>query len=301
MSGIQSPQILTDLYRDLRDRRLLPLVLVLVVGMAVVPMALSSKNSAPAPVPAPAPVAHKSNAPATAVVVSDPGVRDFHRRLRGDAPKNPFKPVFKPLVQSSGSGASPSTGSSGTSPAPSGTSGSTTAGTTSTGTTAPSGGTFTAAPKVESKFFFYRVKIRSGQVGGAMKVQDNVKAVTSLPSKAVPAVAFLGVTTDSSFHPQTAVFLVSSSVSLITGTGKCSFAGTQCQLLSLKPGEYADLTWTDGLTYRVMLEKFELVSRNGTPSSGGNGNPAVGRKASSSSANGKGSGSTGPLGHRFSF
>ena len=41
MKNLESPQILSDLYRDLRDRRLLPLVVVLIVGIAVVPIALA--------------------------------------------------------------------------------------------------------------------------------------------------------------------------------------------------------------------------------------------------------------------
>lgn len=302
MSGFQSPQLLTDLYRDLRDRRLLPLVLVLVVGLAVVPMALSSKQkSTPAPASPPvASVAQKSNAPSTPVVASDPGLRDYQRRLKDEAAKDPFIQQFlAPAPGSTQQGgatfSSPSdtSGTSGVSPTSS-------SGTTPTETSAPTGGsTSQPAPTTQSKFYRYQVKLRTGQAGGEMKVRENVNAVTPLPSKAVPALAFLGVTTDSDFQPQTAVFLVSSSVSLITGDGECTFTGTQCQLLSLEPGEHADLTWTDGLTYRVTMVKFNLIVRNELPGGQDNGDSS-GRNGDSSSRRGD-SGWHSPTGKYFTF
>lgn len=278
MSGIQSPQILTGLYRDLRDRRLLPLVLVLVVGMAVVPIALSSSGETPVPpaAPPPAPASAKSNVPAEEIVVSDPGVRDYQRRLEGDAPKDPFVQEFTtPLTPEAGAAA----GSSSAAPVD----GTTSAPTTPTAPTtpsAPSGGSV-PQPQTQSKFYFYRVKVRAGQLGTELKVHDSVGSLTQLPSKQVPALAFLGVTTNSKFQAKTAVFLVSSSVSSVGGEGSCSFAGSQCQLLSLKAGQYADIVWTDGLVYRVKLVKFELIARNEPPSVGGDGESGSdGRKGS---------------------
>lgn len=284
MSGFQSPQILTDLYRDLRDRRLLPLVLVLVVGMAVVPIALSSSSETPPPAAgsSPAPTAGKSKVPAQQVVISDPGVRDYERRLSGDTSTDPFVQEFtSPLIPSGGG--STSAGSSAGS-----VDGSTSAGTTTTAPTtpgAPTGGS-TSQPQTQSKYYFYRVKVRAGRVGEELKVHDSVGSLTTLPSKNVPAVSFLGVTTNASSQPKTAVFLVSSAVSAIDGEGTCTFAGTTCQLLSLKPGEHEDLVWTDGLVYRIDLVKFDLIVRNNPPSVAGQGS--------------SGSGGDSP-GRRFSF
>lgn len=293
MSGFQSPQILTDLYRDLRDRRLLPLVLVLVVGMAVVPIALSSSSKTPpsAPLPA-APAAAKSNAPAEQIAIADPGLRDYQSRLKGDTAKDPFVQEFTmPLASPTGT-SSPTASSAGSS------AGVPSAGATSppptTTPTPPTGGS-PSQPQTQSKFFFYRVKVRAGQVGQKLDVHDSVGSLTSLPSKKVPAVAFLGVTTNGSFKPQTAVFLVSSAVSSLDGEGSCTFAGTSCQLLSLKPGQHEDLVWIDGLVYRIDLVNFDLIVRNNPPS-------AAGRDSS-----GGGSGSNGrtrssnPLRHHFSF
>jgi hypothetical protein len=287
MTGFQSPQLLTDLYRDLRDRRLLLLVVVLLVGLAVVPIALSSKSDTPPPAPPPpSPVAKKSNAPATEVVVSDPGVRDYRKRLSGDSAKDPFVQLFTGPISGGGSAGQTDTGTGG------GTSGEATdTGSTGTvaGETAPSGGSV-PQPQTESKYYFYRIKVRSGRVGEELKVRESVGALTPLPSKTVPAATFLGVTTDSSFKAETAVFLVSAAVSSVAGEGTCSFAGTQCQLLSLKPGQHEDFVWTDGLVYRVQLVKFDLISRNGTPSGAGGGDSGSGQV-----------GSGNPSGRHFSF
>jgi hypothetical protein len=288
MTGFQSPQLLTDLYRDLRDRRLLPLVVVLLVGMAVVPIALSSKASTPAVAPPPAAVAKKTDAPATEVVVSDPGVRDYRKRLSGDTPKDPFVQLFTTPV---GGGSADEAASGAGSGAGGGAATGTGTGTTdTTGSDTTSGGS-TPVPQTESKYYFYRVKVRSGQVGKQLKVRESVGSLTPLPSKAVPAVTFLGVTTNRDFTAETAVFLVSSFVSSVDGEGSCTFAGTQCQLLSLKPGQHQDLVWTDGLVYRLQLVKFDLISRSGTPSS----------NDGDSGSGGDDSSSDGGVGRYFSF
>jgi hypothetical protein len=286
MNGLQSPEALTDLYRDLRDRPVLPLLLVvLIAGIAIVPIALSSKSNTEAvpPPPIALTVGKKSNAPAGQVKVSDPGVRVYQQRLAGDNAKNPFS--GGPASSSSTSATTSTSTSTSTS---STTSSGSTATTATTGSTTPTttstGGTTQPQTTTENKYFFYRVKVKSGPVGGKMTVHDNVKAVTSLPTQQVPAAAFIGVTTNNNFQAQSAVFLVNSGVSLVSGTGSCALAGTQCQLLSLKPGDHADLTWTDGLSYRVTLLKFNLIERNNPPT------------AQNGKGKGSGSGNSGPTG-----
>jgi uncharacterized membrane protein YgcG len=320
--NVQSPEILSDLYRDLRDRRLLPLIILLVAAMVVIPLALSSspKKIAPAATPQVSAPAHGgSSLTATQVTILDPGVRDYRRRLRSDAAKDPF-------VQRFGGGGSASSGGSSASSTSASTGGSSSAGLTQTSSgsapltaegqaasaaansgssSAPSTGslngntsapsTSSPSPTTQNKYFFYRVKVKTGPVGGKMEVRDNVKAVTSLPDNQVPALAFLGVQTNSNFGAQKAIFIVNSSVSLVSGNGECSLAGTQCQLVTLTPGDHADLTWSDGATYRVTLVKFDLVSRSGTPGSGG----GSGRKGGSQQQ--RVSGWNGPSGQHFSF
>lgn len=294
MNNLQSPQILSDLYRDLRDRRLLPLVVVLVVGMAVVPIVLSSSpKSTPTPLP-PSPVAAKSNAPTEPVVLANPGLRDYKRRLAGDAPKDPFIQQFAvPVAPADAVSAGSSAGSAGgTSSADTGTTTSTSGGSSGDTTTT------TQQPQTQSKYYSFRVKVRAGQLGKNLKTYDSVGSLAPLPSKKVPALEFLGVNTDSNFNAKSAVFLVSSAVSSVDGEGSCSFAGSACQVLTLKPGEHEDMVWIDGLTYRVELVKFNLIARHTPPSAGGG--------DSNSGGGDSGSGQGGSTSHRqpglhFSF
>jgi hypothetical protein len=269
MKNLESPQILSDLYRDLRDRRLLPLVILLVVGMAVVPIALSKSPEAASPPPAPTAVVAKSNAPAEAVVLSNPGLRNYKKRLSSDAPKDPFVQQF--LTPSSTGSGTASSGDAGSATTTSVTE-TPTGGDTSSGSTTPpsSGGTNTSGGNgTESKYFSYRIKVRSGQLDGTpLKVHESVGFLTPLPSSSVPAAQLLGVKVDNRLNATTAVFMVSPAVSSVSGEGKCTAAGTACETLYLKPGEHEDFVWSDGLTYRLELVKFNLIARNGLPGSG---------------------------------
>ena len=279
MSGFQSPQLLADLYRDLRDRRLLPLALVLVVGIAVVPMALSSSRSNPAPsAAAPTPsVAKKSSAPAVRVIAANPGLRDYRRRLQGDTPKDPFvqeftAPAGLAAAQLSQSGSSTSTTQSSTGTSSTGSSSSSTGSAGSvTGTSesgAAPGSEVTTSPQVrtqtETKVVFYRLKLLTGQVGSELKVQDEVGPLASLPGGSVRALAFIGATMGSNLNPKRAFFLVSNSATVVGGDSAC-VVGSPCQILTLKLGQYVDVTWTDGLTYRVKLLKFRRHVRDRPP------------------------------------
>jgi hypothetical protein len=318
--NIQSPQFLTDLYGDLRDRRLLPLIVVLLAAMAVVPIALSSKSSAPtttAAAPA-TPAAHESPLLSEQVSLSDPGIRKYQKRLNGDAATDPFVPRVQGTSGSSTTNASSNPASGGltsTSTSSSPSSGAdvpltaegqaAAAAANGSGTSAsaslPSGGSTTGSTRTgqssseSTKIVFYRLKIRSGQVGGEMKVQDEVGPSTSLPSKDVAALAFLGVTFDGNLNAQKAYFLVSNGVSVITGTGGCAF-GAPCQLVAMKPGDYMDLTWSDGQQYRVKLLAFERHVRNDPNNSG-----ALTSSPTTQTAPGSGSGRHHAASHSFSF
>jgi hypothetical protein len=307
--NFQSPQLLTDLYSDLRDRRLLPLIVVLLAGMVLVPIALSKSSKSPPPTAAGpgAAVPSKSSLPAAQVTLSDPGLRDYRRRLSGDTPQDPFLPQL-PASFSSTTGQS--SGANPTSPLVASGSGGSSVGLTAegkaaaaaagTGSSTPTGGSTsqpssTPTTTSQNKYFFYRVKLRTGEVGQKLNVRDSVGTLTPLPSKNVPALEFLGVTTNGSFQPTRAVFLVSSAVSSIDGEGTCTFAGTYCQILSLKPGEHEDLVWTDGRAFRVDLVNFDLIVRNDPPAVAGQGSSGGG------SGSNRRTRSNNPLRHHFSF
>lgn len=122
------PKTLVDLYHDLRDRRLLPLVVLLLVTIVAAPILLSEKGDdkpTDATLP-PAPVQTSPGAASEgsklAVVKVDPGIRNPRKRLAGRQAKDPFVQKFT----GSGSGGAARTQAPATTT------------TTTTGTTGPS-------------------------------------------------------------------------------------------------------------------------------------------------------------------
>jgi len=283
MSGIHSPQLLSDLYRDLRDRRLLPLVIVLAVGLAVVPIALSSNpEAAPAPpVPEPSAVATKSNLPTGQIVTADPGVRVYERRL-GDDDKDPFVQLFttpspEPGAATTG-GAAPVTAPV---PATSGTTGSTAGTTVSSPQTpsTPSGGSTPASDDQTdvNRLLSFQLEVKSGPSGETLQSRDHVDPFTVLPSVQIPALTYLGVSLDSSLNAKKAFFLVANGVSELSGEANC-VSGDPCQLITLEPGQTVQLVWLNGISYTVRLTGFNLKVRDRPESKKNSGSGKAGRQ-----------------------
>jgi hypothetical protein len=123
MPDLKMPQFLVDLYWDLRDRRLLPLLGLVLMAIVAVPFLLGGSSDQPAApaapstgAPSPEPAAGASGARLT-VVQAQPGLRDYHKRLGDDSPTNPFKqrftgPVLKGTKLGGGGEASTSTSTS---------------------------------------------------------------------------------------------------------------------------------------------------------------------------------------------
>ena len=86
------PPFLADLYQDLRDRRLLPVVGLLLVAILATPILLRDSGSEETPAPvAPLAEGSASNAAQTLQVVqSAPGLRNYKKRLRRREPVDPF-------------------------------------------------------------------------------------------------------------------------------------------------------------------------------------------------------------------
>lgn len=98
LKDIRVPGFLEDLYYDLKDRRLLPLVALGIVAIIAVPFLLaggSDEVEAPAPIKGAGSSASASGAEASLTVVrANPGLRDYKKRLRGRKPTDPFKQHF---------------------------------------------------------------------------------------------------------------------------------------------------------------------------------------------------------------
>jgi hypothetical protein len=256
MSTLKPPALLNDLYRDLRDRRLLIPAVALVAALIAVPVLLST-DSPPAPPPAPPPPS-EATAAQPAVLAQTVGIRDYRKRLEALKSKNPFKQKFAlPTPESVALADQGSTTAAGT-PAASTVAGDTStassSGSTSTSTQpvepVSGGGTGPARVRVEqtTKLITRRIDVAVGPLGETKQVK-NVRALDFLPSNDAPIVAFLGVSEDA----KRASFAVSADVVFSDGDGSC--VPDPCQFLTLKRGGQRYLH------YRPEGEPEEIIYR----------------------------------------
>jgi hypothetical protein len=261
MKSVRTPQLLTDLYRDLRDRRLLVPALALAVALIAVPMALSSSAtpSPTAPATPPAASGHgKEPATEPAVLTRQLGVTDYRRRLERFNSKNPFEQQFTlPEVTSKVQQSSITEPSGVTTSGGGSTSTSSTEETTSTSSISPEATTpappssepSDEAQKPTTVVIQHRIDVKVGPQGDLVK-KTGVKQLKMLPSSTTPVVIFLG-TSESGGR---AFFLVSSDVTAVSGDGACLATTPTCQFLTLKPDEAATFEYApDTLTYKLRL------------------------------------------------
>jgi len=248
-SDLTLPPFLSDLYYDLRERRLLPLVALILVAIAAAPILLGGDSGEPEPVTPPNAVAGVSSAPAgqsLTVVQARPGLRNYKKRLAHRSPTDPFEQRFDgPQVQgaqlnepastspttsptsepSGGSAASPSAPSSDPVESPSG-------GGNGSGDPVPPGGLtfYTFAVNLQ----ITRAETRKdGTVDkDGPTVRKEVSPPTALPGDKAQVVTYMG--TSSKTHKP--LFLISPKVQSVFGEGKCIAGEERCQLIELEPG-----------------------------------------------------------------
>jgi hypothetical protein len=106
---LQMPKFLSDLYADLRDRHLLPLVALLIVAIIAAPILLSGKGKEEEPAAiTPASVEGEAKDTGLTVVPAEDGLRDYKKRLGHRAALNPFR---RPPESNGGEGSSSGSGS----------------------------------------------------------------------------------------------------------------------------------------------------------------------------------------------
>ena len=282
MSRLQAPKLLTDLYRDLRDRRLLIPAAALLVALLAVPLLLGGGEEPVAPAASPAPLALSSKDAAevqSAVFVEDAGIRNYRKRLEALKSKNPFKQQYLPPVETSADELADATAA-----VPTDTSGSTAADpaaikpsttpSTGTGTTPPSTPP-TDTPPVDTpptdpeedpldlpddELLFYTgtADVTFGPIGDT-KRHRNIKFMEVLPSESDGVIAFLGLSTDAA----RGYFLLSPTVVETDGDGKCS-PKRVCQILELSIGDERTIKAADAdsgevTTYRLKLLDTDIV------------------------------------------
>lgn len=276
LSELKVPDFLADLYYDLRDRRLLPLVGLLVVAIVAVPIVLGgssdSEEESPAPpVAASSAVAQQSSG--LVVAKAAPGLRDYRKRLDDRSAKNPFEQQY-----AGGEGGESSSASS------------------SESTTTISGGELeptgepSPSPSPEGDepspgpgkltYFSYAIDVRvvsEGPQAGAsasstvtapdsepatasaksrVTVRRNLPQLTMLPSRETPAAIYMGVTKDR----KKALMMISSDVRGIFGDALCVLGSETCQMVALEPGLPLTLLYgPQERAFKVEVLKIRLV------------------------------------------
>ncbi len=290
MPEIKVPDFLLDLYYDLRERHLLPLVALLLVAIVALPIVLSSGSSGSESVESEAAVATPSaSVPSSKLIVGKaaPGLRDYRRRLTG-TPKDPFEQKYTtpegegnavgsaPATGSSSSGGSESTSVTTESSPPETTSSNPTE--TSPGTT-PSEGNGEPSSGAHLRYYSFAIDVRIVPVpSGAStskaepSVRHNLPELTMLPSRKEPALTFMDVSKDE----KKVLMLVSDKVTGLFGDGVCVVGSEHCQLIALEKGIPETVVYgPQERTFRIELLKLRLLTSkhlNKAPLGGSKGN-----------------------------
>lgn len=276
LKKVKVPKLASDLYYDLHDRRLLPLVALVLVAIVAVPFLLGGGSEEPEPAPSIGAAPEESaQASSLTVVEAQPGLRDYRKRLARRTPANPFKQRFVgpagsglPEVDSSASTStpsddpvaevtSPSPASSappvGSSPAPD--------------TSPPSDGDGSGEADGDLRLYTFGVDVRiirtrdkpnGGKDKSEPETREGVVPPTALPSEKSQVVTYMGI----SPKTQKPLFLISDDVEAIFGEAKCISGSESCQLLEVD----LDLPTTfvyepTGARYKITVLKVEPVFR----------------------------------------
>jgi hypothetical protein len=278
------PPFLVDLYQDLRDRRLLPIVGLLLVAIVAVPILLnSSHESAPVSRSPLAEGSASTSADTLQVVRAEPGLRNYKKRLRRRKPVDPFHQRFTGAdlkgAQLQMEEPAPAAGSSETTSTSTGSSA--TVGSETTVTASPDGsgegpsgdhnghgnGGNSADDGIPdgATFFTLEVDLQITRIetkpDGTVDrkgptLYEEVQAPAPLPGEKTPVITYLGMGSKG----RTPMFLVSNEVTAIFGEANCISGGGTCQLLSFEEGFPVTFVYGDNdVRYKVSLLNAEPV------------------------------------------
>lgn len=303
MPNLEVPPFLADVYYDLRDRRLLPVMALVVVAIAAVPFLMGGSEE-PHPVETPEQAAQSvrlelEDGSTLAVVEAKPGLRDYRKRLRVRTPTDPFKqrytgvPATSQLESTEASAATGGGGGSssvsvteteesvtkveepgsttGTGAAPGSAGGGSGGGGSGGGGSAGNGRNTDDDPDTDGlRFFGFRPDVRFGVAGsGDLELHEDLPLGSLLPKKQ-PLLVFIGV----SENGERAAFDVSPEVTRVRGDGACIGGKQGCRLLFMNEGDAVDLlTESPSRTFRLAVESIDFVEvdlpkRSSQPGSG---------------------------------
>ena len=260
-------EFVRDLYRDLRDRRLLPVVALLLVAIIAAPLLIKGGDSGPPQSVAPFADSDPFDGAAElrpVVVDDDPGLRNYHERLDGLPSRNPFKQqlVPKAVVSDTGS-SSPGSGtglqtqetatdsgtSSDTSDSGSAGDGSSDGGNSSDNGNGHANGNGNGhGPPKDDTVLEASIDVKVGPTGRT-KVLEGIRKLTLLPSNGHPVVQYTG----SDKAGKRASFAVSGDVVSTDGKGVCKPSPADCRFLNMRIGQQMKFENGDGKTYVLKL------------------------------------------------
>jgi hypothetical protein len=228
---------ITNVWRQLVQRRLWPVAILLIAALAAVPLVLAEAPEPPAPTPAPADASAAGDAAlALQPIVAQASAADRAKRRKVlGSRKNPFG---LPKSEEAGSAAPPSSNGTTTAQAPSSSAPSdggatppSSGGSPSAGSPAPSAPSDpTPAPTPET-YAHNELTIRFGDATTGPE-RRTLKRLQPLPSAEAPVLIYLGVMADG----KTAVFLIDHGIAAI-GDGDCSPGPETCATIGLREGE----------------------------------------------------------------
>jgi hypothetical protein len=262
LSEIEVPGFLRDIYHDLKDRHLLPVVAVLIVAIVAIPIALTQSGSgepqASETAGASSVAGISAEQSAQLVAKSSPRLREYRRRLHYRQAEDPFVQQYDgEEAAAGGEGESATTPSESTSTESSGPAEFSPSPTPSTPESGGSPGNGHGKLTYYSYAIDVRVSTGSTKEGGKkVTVRKNLPELTMLPSRETPAIVYMGSTKDG----KKAVMTVSSDVEAIFGDAKCVLGSETCQLLAMEPGLPETFVYGgSGHTFKIELIKIHLV------------------------------------------
>jgi hypothetical protein len=265
LKNAKVPPFLSDLYYDLVDRRLLPLVGLVLVAIVAVPFLLGADHEEvePAPEASTGTPAVGAKASRLTVVEAQPGLRDYRKRLANREPTDPFKQRFTGSVRKGGLPNDEATSSGG---------GEATTTTTESSSTPPTSSgpvTETAPPggsgEPELRLFTFAVDVRiirttektnGGKDRSKPETREEVVPPAALPNAKSQVVTYMGIS------PKTRkpLFLVSDDVEAIFGEPKCISGSESCQLLEVDLNLPTTFVYgPTGARYKLNVLKVEPV------------------------------------------
>jgi hypothetical protein len=288
LRSLKVPVALEDLYQDLRDRRLLPLIALILVAIVATPFLLGGGSDEEEVAPgADVPLeASTSSASGTSlpVVQAQPGLRDYRKRLRHRRAHDPFKPQYTgPVLAGTQLGGSSETTTITSETTTSESSGSATVESTPAPVPSPSGGSSGGAPAEPGKgngngnagggnagngqltFYAFAIDVKITKTttepdGKKSKPEeterDRVLAPTALPGEKTQVVTYMGIS------PKTKkpLLLVSEEVESVFGETDCLAGSGRCQLIEVEPKMPVTFVYGESKArYKIVVQKIEAV------------------------------------------